>query len=788
MDLAGSLGQALDLLHHHDFPAAERIFLDLLKAFPGEPNTCNFLGLLRRYQGRLPEAETLIRQAIRGYPAAGAFYNNLANVLADLGRPDAAMEAYREALQREPGLLDARFNLANLCLQAGNRPEAMKQILAAFRQAPDDPGLLGLYGSILGIGRLPGHAPLPSPPVSPWLGSPYAFLAEPDWQGDAWVDLVQDFALSFAAWEPVSLILFLDPFQPGHPQPAEATARIRAGLAATGLEGAPPVRAVSLAGDLPGALAQYRRAHWLHLDPAIVSGLEGQVGIRLAVRRYARSQETRPGPPFFDTLRRQVLEPFPGPPWAADPMGTTFMVQAAWPDAYLGTVLEAFRTAFGPADPAACLLLADAGTKPPGWLDAFLGPGSRIHWQAGSIGYLDHLRRYPKILRVAGPPGETAGLEGRLGLRFAAALRRGLAGSPTPSAACPPRPAPGRRLKVVCFSSEASRHATFQLRIGGPAWAHRDRIELQVGRSLADPQGSPFDLRTLRDADLVLLQRFFPRNDTRAYLDAIFSCGKPVLVETDDLVHCIPESNPNYQQSTYASDFLLDAMARASSLVVSTPVLGEELAAINPRFQVMPNLLDPRFWGGEPAPLPEAPVIIGYCGTLTHFEDLEIAEEALVRIAEKHGSGVAFRFFGCVTPRLERLPAASVTPFRDGYEAYATTLKAGGMHIALAPLVDHRFNRCKSHIKWLEYSALGAAGVYADLAPYRAAVKDGETGILAAANPQSWFQALDHLVGDASARRQMAARARREVFEQHLLGPASPWLGILEQASGIRRS
>jgi len=102
-------------------------------------------------------------------------------------------------------------------------------------------------------------------------------------------------------------------------------------------------------------------------------------------------------------------------------------------------------------------------------------------------------------------------------------------------------------------------------------------------------------------------------------------------------------------------------------------------------------------------------------------------------------------------------------PFSEDYAAYARALKNLAPDIGLAPLEDTPFNRCKSAVKWLEYSALGAAGVYADLAPY-APVRHGETGLKAGADPDLWEDALMRLVADKTLRRDMGERARAEVL------------------------
>ena len=45
-------------------------------------------------------------------------------------------------------------------------------------------------------------------------------------------------------------------------------------------------------------------------------------------------------------------------------------------------------------------------------------------------------------------------------------------------------------------------------------------------------------------------------------------------------------------------------------------------------------------------------------------------------------------------------------------------------------MTDTPFNRAKSAVKWQEYAAIGAAGLYADLPPYQAVVEDGQTVVV----------------------------------------------------------
>ncbi|MEI2421731.1 hypothetical protein V6O07_15755, partial [Arthrospira platensis SPKY2] len=59
------------------------------------------------------------------------------------------------------------------------------------------------------------------------------------------------------------------------------------------------------------------------------------------------------------------------------------------------------------------------------------------------------------------------------------------------------------------------------------------------------------------------------------------------------------------------------------------------------------------------------------------------------------------------------------------YAAYASYFGQQECDIFIAPLEDNLFNRCKSGLKFLEYSALGVPGVYSHLEPYQDLVQHG---------------------------------------------------------------
>ncbi|WP_298271449.1 glycosyltransferase [Geobacter sp.] len=337
-----------------------------------------------------------------------------------------------------------------------------------------------------------------------------------------------------------------------------------------------------------------------------------------------------------------------------------------------------------------------------------------------------------------------------------------------------PAPAPGTaagdRLRVAVYSLDHPEHACARIRVIAPGETLADSVELRWGVDLGSDQAG-VNITLAAWADLIVVQRFFPMANTAPLLERILAAGKPVIYETDDLLVEVPATNPHQRGADAARPFIFDLISKSAAVTVSTEEMKRAFAPHHRQLHVLPNLLDDRLWT---APLPAkpagAPVVIGYAGTPDHRADLALMEEVLERIAAKYGSRVAFRFMGCDTERIKGLPGFSAITFEPGYENYARAVRKAGIDIGLVPLADNRFNRCKSNIKWLEYSACGIAGIFASLPPYRSCVREGETGLLVAGyDADAWVAALESLIDDPDRRHAIATAARTEVLGNYTL-------------------
>ena len=123
----------------------------------------------------------------------------------------------------------------------------------------------------------------------------------------------------------------------------------------------------------------------------------------------------------------------------------------------------------------------------------------------------------------------------------------------------------------------------------------------------------------------------------------------------------------------------------------------------------------------------------------------------------------------------------SAHEFKPNYPEFARLLQKLPASFAVVPLEDSPFNRAKSPIKWLEYSACRIPGVYSDIAAYNQTVENGRTGLLAPNTREAWFSAMKSLVENPALRCRLAEQAHQTVLARHTVEHnARLWLEAYE--------
>lgn len=234
--------------------------------------------------------------------------------------------------------------------------------------------------------------------------------------------------------------------------------------------------------------------------------------------------------------------------------------------------------------------------------------------------------------------------------------------------------------------------------------------------------------------------------------------GRLVVVDLDDDLWNLPLTNPyvGYWSEASVQHVLSECVARADLVTVTTPELARVVERLNPNTRILPNMLPDAFWPDNAAQdTAKDRLVIGWAGGGSHFADLKLLSGVVESILSKFAH-VEFAFAGIDTlpfgshERVRSLPGVPI-------EHYPSLL--ADFDIALAPVVDDRFNRSKSDLKYLEYAMLGLPVVASSAATYTRVVRPGENGLLAG-NAKDWIRHLTRLVQEPELRAALGSAAR----------------------------
>lgn len=356
-----------------------------------------------------------------------------------------------------------------------------------------------------------------------------------------------------------------------------------------------------------------------------------------------------------------------------------------------------------------------------------------------------------------------------------------------------------RRLAMLCtrerriaYFYELEDTSTFRYRVFNPV------------QTLASAVGTCTSASWFTLADMTHARQFIERADALVIcrtryddnINRIVSLARsrriPVLFDVDDLVfdssyvhqvvHTIdaPVNGPSDWDFWFGYIGRLGATLRLCDGAITTNCfLAERLADFIPGIDVriMPNFLNPlqegisshvwrtkveRDWRRDHR------LHIGYfSGSASHNRDFAIAADAIARVMAED-SRIVLRVVGFMN-----LPCC-LDRYRDRVEVFPLQdylnlqQLIGDVEINIAPLQQNTFTNCKSELKYFEAAMVGTLTVATPTVAFRAAIKDGHTGLLS--NGQSWYANLCkaiELVDNHEGYENVVSCARTECAQQY---------------------
>ena len=145
----------------------------------------------------------------------------------------------------------------------------------------------------------------------------------------------------------------------------------------------------------------------------------------------------------------------------------------------------------------------------------------------------------------------------------------------------------------------------------------------------------------------------------------------------------------------------------------------------------------------------------------SHFVDSPIIENIMTELCEEYPN-VEFHIAGMVKEFCKGKKWIHHTG-TTGYAGFPEFYASLGIDIAIAPIKDIPFNRCKTNIKFMEAAMLEIPTVASDVAPYKC-IQHGKTGYLASTSGQ-FKKYLRWLIEDEKKRKEMGREAKKYVLE-----------------------
>lgn len=326
---------------------------------------------------------------------------------------------------------------------------------------------------------------------------------------------------------------------------------------------------------------------------------------------------------------------------------------------------------------------------------------------------------------------------------------------------------------------------------------HEVKIENEFKGFYHPVLGQAIDASVFDGSDVLVLNRHYEM-DTPTIRNVITYCkakGIKVVYETDDLLSAVDPDNPAHQKVAKSAQLVM-AMAMMADVCTTTGEgLKQELLKLNGNVQIVPNCIDPTKWkkrkGGNKK------LRIGWAGGSSHSADLLLIIDVIRDLQKEHD--FEFVIFGLVPQSWEenikflkgkhkeqakeqakigKIPGEapwytkmmeldmalkkikwSHQPFVPLAE-YNDKLTELNLDIGLCPLVDTRFNRCKSAIKFYEYAMVNTLTLASKVTPYQE-----EINCCVKNRHNKWVNKLKQLIQDKEMRDSLLKQQREWVLE-----------------------
>lgn len=236
--------------------------------------------------------------------------------------------------------------------------------------------------------------------------------------------------------------------------------------------------------------------------------------------------------------------------------------------------------------------------------------------------------------------------------------------------------------------------------------------------------------------------------------------GAKLVIDLDDDPITMNKEHPEFEKLEAKKDMRVKMLKVADHIVCSTEEIAQVVRPINPYVTVIPNAIDPEIWKVKRTKRTDGKIRIGWMASGSHLVEFPFILPVLKEITEKYPQ-VEVHFAGIVMEKIEgdqTFHHIGTKNYADFPQWYADL----DIDIAIAPLIDSQFNRCKSNIKWMEAAMLEIPCVCSPTV-YESSIEQGKTGYIAKTRGQ-FVKHLSWLIESEELRKKIGKAAKKEVL------------------------
>ena len=253
-----------------------------------------------------------------------------------------------------------------------------------------------------------------------------------------------------------------------------------------------------------------------------------------------------------------------------------------------------------------------------------------------------------------------------------------------------------------------------------------------------------------------------------------------IVAELDDAIGDVPPSNIHYEKfkdhHTWSSQhiFMSDAIITSTDYLKQSMInlqaeYFDELKIVERNYKpihVAPNCIDKDSWHPEVKIKKRDNLRIGYVAGSGHDEDLMIAYRAMLPLMEMNKKITFVVRYGGMAPYfMKSTHRIDFKRVNWHISKYAQELVDLDLDLALAPLRDTTFNRCKSNLRWLEFASLGCPVVASKIEPF---IKTKGKVWLADNDIKSYTESIEQCINSVKLNKQMISeQLKKDCFENY---------------------